>query len=254
MPISEQRYQVWCGQMAAKAAFEKSGHIPPTLESSPEHSNPKDGDRSNAQSFQSAPALPQSRFISSGDTVNDSPSHNSCPATLSHPARSTVPLPSLSTTQRRSSHLSITARRRSDLHSFYRESCELFASLDEEATDSGYASLHRQESSQTTSTASLQQQPTLTVSRNGSGHLPPATSIRESQSPSLNVISWKSEETRRIEYEKIDRAHRGLRGFCGKILPRFCQSKKRWRNFFDGKCDGDSVRRMRMPFSDDAPA
>lgn len=54
-----------------------------------------------------------------------------------------------------------------------------------------------------------------------------------------------------MEYAKIDEAHSGLRGFCKKILPKCCQSRRSWRKFFEGKCDGDSVRRMRLPFSDD---
>ena len=59
------------------------------------------------------------------------------------------------------------------------------------------------------------------------------------------VISWTSEETRAKEYSKIDKAHTGCRGLIRALLPRtWC--RRGWRDFFDGYCDGDSVRRFRV--------
>lgn len=59
------------------------------------------------------------------------------------------------------------------------------------------------------------------------------------------VISWTSDASRAAEYEKIDRAHTGLRGLCRQLIPR-CWRKDGRRDFFDGECDGDSVRRYRL--------
>ncbi len=63
--------------------------------------------------------------------------------------------------------------------------------------------------------------------------------------PSNTVISWSSDETRLVEYEKIDRAHSGFRGFCKELLPKSWYKASR-RNFFNGECDGESVRRYRL--------
>lgn len=66
--------------------------------------------------------------------------------------------------------------------------------------------------------------------------------------PPLNtVISWTSNATRREEYEKIDRAHSGVRGFLRKMLPKCVHSKNSRRAFYTGgDGDSDSVRRFRM--------
>ncbi|OAG40063.1 hypothetical protein AYO21_05744 [Fonsecaea monophora] len=70
--------------------------------------------------------------------------------------------------------------------------------------------------------------------------------------PTLNtVISWTSNATRRVEYEKIDRAHSGVRGFLRRVIPRCFRPKHGRRAFFTGECDGDSVRRFRLDVSDD---
>lgn len=64
--------------------------------------------------------------------------------------------------------------------------------------------------------------------------------------PSFNtVMSWTSDETRRREYAKIDRAYTGLRGWFNQIVPRAWKKCSR-RDFFRGECDGDSVRRFRV--------
>lgn len=69
--------------------------------------------------------------------------------------------------------------------------------------------------------------------------------------PFNSVISWTSDATRRDEYAKIDRANSGLRGFFRKLMPRPFLSRNSRRDFFTGKCDGDSVRRFRMDVADD---
>ncbi|OAP57188.1 hypothetical protein AYL99_07926 [Fonsecaea erecta] len=70
--------------------------------------------------------------------------------------------------------------------------------------------------------------------------------------PALStVISWTSNATRRVEYEKIDRAHSGVRGFLRRVLPRCLRTKDARKGFFTGECDGDSVRRFRLDVSDD---
>jgi hypothetical protein len=79
-----------------------------------------------------------------------------------------------------------------------------------------------------------------------------APTAKAQQRPQLDtVISWTSNATRRTEYEKIDRAHRGVRGFVRRVWPQCLRKKNGRRGFFTGDCDGDSVRRFRMSVSDD---
>ncbi|KIW21317.1 hypothetical protein PV08_01897 [Exophiala spinifera] len=76
----------------------------------------------------------------------------------------------------------------------------------------------------------------------------------DARRPPLNaVISWTSNATRREEYEKIDRAHSGFRGFLRKMLPKCMHSKNARRAFYagaGGDGDSDSVRRFRMSLDD----
>ena len=72
------------------------------------------------------------------------------------------------------------------------------------------------------------------------------------------AMSWLSESSRRTEYAKIDRAHRGVRGLLKRVVPKWCQGPNGRRRFFegvdgddDGDGDGESVRRYRMPLSED---
>ena len=65
--------------------------------------------------------------------------------------------------------------------------------------------------------------------------------------PAYNaVMSWTSDETRRKEYKKIDRAYSGWRGIVNKVLPKSWRYAR--RNFFrgDDNEDEDSVRRFRV--------
>ncbi|KEF63399.1 uncharacterized protein A1O9_01377 [Exophiala aquamarina CBS 119918] len=79
-------------------------------------------------------------------------------------------------------------------------------------------------------------------------------SLTPERPPFDTVISWTSDETRRKEYAKIDRANSGLRGLLRRLMPRHLLSKNSRRDFFTGKCDGDSVRRFRMDVPDDDAA
>ncbi|KAF9885286.1 hypothetical protein FE257_013084 [Aspergillus nanangensis] len=74
--------------------------------------------------------------------------------------------------------------------------------------------------------------------------------------PSPTVIDWTSPSTRRREYEKIDRASTGVRGFWRRVAPRWCQFGHSRVPFFeegkDGKANYEgSVRRIRMDLPDE---
>jgi hypothetical protein len=60
------------------------------------------------------------------------------------------------------------------------------------------------------------------------------------------VMSWTTAETRMREYHKIDQAYSGFRGLWKKLTPKWCRGRNARRKFFEGKCDGDSVRRYRL--------
>jgi len=63
------------------------------------------------------------------------------------------------------------------------------------------------------------------------------------------TMHWMSPSTRKRQYEKIDRANSGLRGFVAKVVPR-CVSGPPPEKFYEkDKSDTGSVRRYRM--SDD---
>lgn len=67
------------------------------------------------------------------------------------------------------------------------------------------------------------------------------------------IIDWTSTATRRREYERIDRSHRGLRGWWRRIAPRWCQRSRSSRiSFYDGDSDAGSVRRYRIPLADES--
>jgi hypothetical protein len=68
----------------------------------------------------------------------------------------------------------------------------------------------------------------------------------------VSVLSWTSAESRRLEYEKIDRSYSGVRGFWKRVMPRWCHGRHARRAFFDGKSsDVGSVRRYRLALDDD---
>lgn len=80
--------------------------------------------------------------------------------------------------------------------------------------------------------------------------------VPSQKQPTATVIDWTSQSTRRREYEKIDRASRGVRGLWRRVAPQWCQSKNERMPFFDpgksGKaCREGSVRRFRMDLPDE---
>lgn len=61
------------------------------------------------------------------------------------------------------------------------------------------------------------------------------------------IIDWTAPSTRRHEYEEIDRANRGIRGFWRRISPRWCHSRNHLEFYSgDGSDDDRSVRRYRI--------
>jgi hypothetical protein len=92
--------------------------------------------------------------------------------------------------------------------------------------------------------AQASHRPSLCLPESNGETEPPRTHVS-------SVISWTSVETRRREYEKIDRAHSGVRGVFKALMPT-CWHRSSWRkDFFHGKCDGSSVRRLRLRLPDD---
>ncbi|KAJ5387022.1 hypothetical protein N7509_009563 [Penicillium cosmopolitanum] len=80
------------------------------------------------------------------------------------------------------------------------------------------------------------------------------------QSPSASsvhvpetVTEWTSPSSRRAEYEKIDRAGRGVRGLWRRVAPRWCQAQDARTPFFkEGNTSREgSVRRFRMDLPDE---
>ncbi|KAF2012352.1 hypothetical protein BU24DRAFT_275279 [Aaosphaeria arxii CBS 175.79] len=66
-----------------------------------------------------------------------------------------------------------------------------------------------------------------------------------------DTMDWMSPTTRRREYEKIDKANSGFRGFVRRVLPR-CVSGPPPPKFHDNdKSDAGSVRRYRLSLDDE---
>ena len=80
-------------------------------------------------------------------------------------------------------------------------------------------------------------------------------SIKEKTEPLAGVqdttMHWISPSTRRDQYEKIDRAHNGFRGFVRRIMPRCVSGPEPQRFYEEEKSDAGSVRRYRMDVSDE---
>ncbi|KAJ5707286.1 hypothetical protein N7488_007087 [Penicillium malachiteum] len=94
-------------------------------------------------------------------------------------------------------------------------------------------------------------------SRTRSNTLPTTHHIHNSSTSSIHVpatvMEWTSPSTRRREYEKIDRASRGMRGLWRRVAPRWCQARDARTPFFEeGKTSREgSVRRFRMDLPDE---
>lgn len=73
--------------------------------------------------------------------------------------------------------------------------------------------------------------------------------------PPTVQMEWTSASTRRREYEKIDRASRGMRGLWRRVAPRWCRTRDARTPFFEeGKRKPNregSVRRFRMDLPDE---
>ena len=186
------------------------------------------------------------------------------------PSTTSEPLPSSAIPRRRSSTNFRKRRQGQDLIAFHRDSCRLFQSLggtlaaDHNAENPVLSRPKSLPASRAMSFSDddelpLNQESTTLASRPGHRHiistmsLPTTIECEESTShtrairPSTaTVLSWTSAETRQREYEKIDSAHSGLRGLWKKLTPKWCHGRNTRRNFFEGKCDGDSVRRYRV--------
>lgn len=66
------------------------------------------------------------------------------------------------------------------------------------------------------------------------------------------TIHWNSPSTRRRQYEKMDKAHSGVRGLVRKVFPNCCLPGPPPPKFYDDKkSDTGSVRRFRMDLPDD---
>ncbi|CDM27007.1 hypothetical protein DTO013E5_4200 [Penicillium roqueforti] len=85
----------------------------------------------------------------------------------------------------------------------------------------------------------------------------PSSHHRSPSSSSIHVpatvMEWTSPDTRRREYEKIDRASSGVRGLWRRVAPRCFQSRDSRTPFFEeGKTEREgSVRRFRMDIPED---
>ncbi|KAJ5964730.1 uncharacterized protein N7479_004606 [Penicillium vulpinum] len=94
-------------------------------------------------------------------------------------------------------------------------------------------------------------------SRNRSNTLPTSNHHHSPSSSSIHVpatvMEWTSPDTRRREYEKIDRASSGVRGLWRRVAPRcFLPRDSRTPFFEEGKPEREgSVRRFRMDLPED---
>jgi hypothetical protein len=189
------------------------------------------------------------------------------------------PLPRSSIPRRTSSKVHRRQRKGQDLISFHRDSCRLFQSLEGTLSancEDSRPVLSRHYSmpgSRSTSfhqhmLAAVIQQPTQCAEAQlkdeasaddgkeiperlaSTVSLPVSVEIEETACPmsptAATMMSWTTAATRKREYEKIDQAHSGFRGLWKKLTPKWCHGRNSRRKFFEGKCDGDSVRRYRV--------
>ncbi|PYH45834.1 uncharacterized protein BP01DRAFT_356042 [Aspergillus saccharolyticus JOP 1030-1] len=154
--------------------------------------------------------------------------------------------------------------RREDLLALHRESCRLFQ---QPPTPTAPSTPPRNQRSPSTSSSLTTTITTTTSSPKASSPFSAVrevykTPVRASTLPvwdraddatpqtTVTVIDWTSPSTRRREYEKIDKASSGVRGFWRRVAPKWCQSRARRMPFFeekDGKGNYEgSVRRFRM--------
>ncbi|KAJ5170747.1 uncharacterized protein N7500_003530 [Penicillium coprophilum] len=110
--------------------------------------------------------------------------------------------------------------------------------------------------SESTSPTSMSAPPFVTA-RDRSNTLPSSNHHHSPSSSSIHVpatvMEWTSPDTRRREYEKIDRASSGVRGLWRRVAPRCFQTRDSRTPFFEeGKSEREgSVRRFRMDLPED---
>ncbi|KAJ5824509.1 hypothetical protein N7447_006849 [Penicillium robsamsonii] len=99
--------------------------------------------------------------------------------------------------------------------------------------------------------------PHFITSRDRSNTLPSSNHHHSPSASSIHVpatvMEWTSPDTRRREYEKIDRASSGVRGLWRRVAPRCFQTRGSRTPFFEeGKSEREgSVRRFRMDLPED---
>ena len=193
------------------------------------------------------------------------------------PSDVSEPLPPSSIPQRTSSRAQLSKRKSRDLVNFHQNSCRLFQSLDGTLADKSptssppasrpqsmpvsramsFSQPHLDEKPQVRSVtlpsyAFEYPQPDCRESDNSPDTFALGESAATFSKPRpVTAMSWISESSRRTEYAKIDRAHRGVRGLLKRVVPKWCQNPNGRRKFFEGADDdGESVRRYRMPLSE----
>jgi len=169
-------------------------------------------------------------------------------------------------TRRRSTVSYKKARTGEDLIAFHRESCKLMQTLDATLSRNSKTSSPTERRGSTASRPASQRTRSLSEHRRHYPASEHSTLVEIRASPASSIllsstlveagelekaltttpICWNSAETRRSEYAKIDSAHTGIRGLWKKVTPKWCHGKNSRKNFFDGKCDGDSIRRFRV--------
>lgn len=244
----------------------------------PPNFSPESTSHSGRRASSATNSVQHSRSASRSTARSRPPSRHSSFHSTRRPATtaSIVPVPSARATPH---------ERRESLLALHRESCRLFE--EQESTDNIRPTLQRalsttyprRRESRTSSDMGYSAPPSPIASsrssrrdydhrgslssaaasppfhpRDRSNTLPNSTASQHVHSPSASsihipatVMEWTSDTTRRREYEKIDRASRGVRGIWRKVAPRWCHRDSRAPFFEEGKSGREgSVRRFRM--------
>ncbi|CAG8215557.1 unnamed protein product [Penicillium olsonii] len=152
--------------------------------------------------------------------------------------------------------------RRESLIALHRESCRLFQDEPERPQlQRASSAVYRRQSRSSEKGNSVPSSPNISsrssfrsepespgpLARDRSNTMPTISPEISIQVPAT-VMEWTSDDTRRREYEKIDRASSGMRGFWRRVAPRCFQTRDARTPFFEeGKPEREgSVRRFRM--------
>ncbi|CAG8889699.1 unnamed protein product [Penicillium egyptiacum] len=239
------------------------------------------GNERRRESTSTSTSITHSRSASRS-TVRSRP--NSRPSSFHSPRRAVPNAAIVPTTSARSS----TQDKRESLLALHRESCRLFqGDASNRSSTETRPSLHRAASAtcrsqnenrisekgnsapsspiapsyssfrfEPESTSPSSSAPHFITSRDRSKTLP-SNHHHSPSSSSIHVpatvMEWTSPDTRRREYEKIDRASSGVRGLWRRVAPRCFQSRDSRTPFFEeGKTEREgSVRRFRMDIPED---